>query len=417
MAVVWSRRTMLAGAGAALGAAALRPAPGLAASSGATARLADAARPIGPAERLQRIAKLQDLMQRQGVAALLVESGSSLTYFTGIRWWRSERITSAVIPARGATVIVTPFFEAPSVRETLAIPADLRTWNEDENPFALIAGALRDGGTASGTIAVEPTTRAFITDGLTREGGFAVVSGAGLVNACRQVKSPAELALMQIANDITLAALAEVHGAVRVGMTAADITALMQTATARMGGESEFALVLLNEASAFPHGSATPQRVREGSVILMDCGCTIEGYQSDISRSWVHGEPSARQRKVWETIRRGQDVVFAAARPGTPVSALDRAVRAFYAQEGWGPGYALPGLSHRAGHGIGMDGHESPYLVGSDQTPLVPGMCFSNEPGLYIPGEFGMRLEDCWVMTETGPRSFSPLARSLSQPI
>lgn len=403
-----SRRAVLAGAG---GMAALAAMPVRAAAPG---RLADAAVPISPAERMARIAKVQGLMQEQRIAALLVESGSSLTYFTGVRWSRSERITAAVIPASGQPIVVTPFFEAPSVKETLAVPADLRTWHEDASPFALIADALKG---RSGPVAVEQTTRAFITEGLAREGRFEVVSGAGLVNACRQIKSPAELALMRIANAITLAALKEAHAAVQKGMTARDIGALVGAATTRMGAENDFALVLLNEASAYPHGSKTPQMVREGSVVLMDCGCVVEDYQSDISRTFVFGEPSARQRKVWDTIRRGQDVVFGAAKVGVPVSALDAAVRRFYEREGWGPGFALPGLSHRAGHGIGMDGHESPYLVGSDQTLLAPGMCFSNEPGLYIPGEFGMRLEDCWVMTDAGPESFTPLARSLADPI
>lgn len=403
-----SRRAVLAGAG---GMAALAALPLRAAAPG---RLADAAVPISPAERMARIAKVQGLMQAQGIAALLVESGSSLTYFTGVRWSRSERITAAVIPASGQPIVVTPFFEAPSVKETLAVPADLRTWHEDASPFALIADALKG---RSGPVAVEQTTRAFITEGLAREGRFAVVSGAALVNACRQIKSPAELALMRLANAITLAAIREAHAAVQKGMTARDIGALVGAATTRMGAENDFALVLLNEASAYPQGSKSPQVVREGSVVLMDCGCVVEDYQSDISRTFVFGEPSARQRKVWDTIRRGQDVVFGAAKVGMRVSALDAAVRRFYEREGWGPGFALPGLSHRAGHGIGMDGHESPYLVGSDQTLLAPGMCFSNEPGLYIPGEFGMRLEDCWVMTDAGPESFTPLARSLADPI
>jgi Xaa-Pro dipeptidase len=396
------------------GSAALVAASGLHAGAATDPLAGPPPPPISQGERLARIAKVQDLMQRQGMAALLVETGSSLVYFTGVRWSRSERITAVVIPAKGPVVLVTPFFETPSVNETLAIPADVRSWNEDESPFKLIAEAL---GSVTGPVAVEQTVREFIVDGLQREGGFKVVSGAGLVNACRQFKSPAELALMHRANAITLAALREVHGLVRAGMTRNDIAALMQTATKRLGGDSEFALVLLNEASAYPHGSRQMQTVREGSVILMDCGCTVDDYQSDISRTWVHGEPSVRQRKVWDTIRRGQDMVYAAARPDVPVSTLDIAVRKFYEREGWGPGFTLPGLSHRAGHGIGMDGHESPYLVGNDQTPLQPGMCFSNEPGLYIPGEFGMRLEDCWVMTEHGPEGFTPLARSLSDPI
>ncbi len=406
----YSRRGVLAGAG---GAAMLAAMPGglRAASAG---RLADAAVPITPAERMARIAKLQGLMQEQRIAALLVESGSSLTYFTGVRWSRSERITAAVIPAQGQPIIVTPFFEAPSVKETLAVPADLRTWHEDASPFALIADALKD---RNGPVAVEQTTRAFITEGLAREGRFAVVSGAALVNACRHIKSPAELALMEIANAITLAAIREAHGAVQAGMTSADISALVDGATARMGAQSDFSMALLNEASAYPHGSHTPQTVREGSAILMDCGCTVADYQSDISRTWVFGAPSARQRKVWDTVRRGQAKVFEAAKVGASASMLDGAVRRFYESEGWGPGFALPGLPHRAGHGIGMDGHESPYLVGNDSTPLAPGMCFSNEPGLYSPGEFGIRLEDCWVMTAAGPKSFTPLARSLDDPI
>ena len=396
------------------GSAALVAASGLRAAPAPDALSGPPPPPIGTSERLARIAKVQELMQRQGVAALLVETGSSLVYFTGVRWSRSERITAAVIPAKGQVVLVTPFFETPSVKETLAIAADVRSWNEDESPFKLIAKAL---GTVSGPVAVEQTVREFIVDGLQRDVGFKVVSGAALVNACRQIKSPAELALMRRANAITLAALRQVHGAVRTGMTSRDIAALMQTATTRLGGDSEFALILLNEASAYPHGSRQPQVVHEGSVILMDCGCTVEDYQSDISRTWVHGEPTPRQRKVWDTIRRGQDMVYGAAKPGVPAATLDTAVRKFYEREGWGPGFTLPGLSHRAGHGIGMDGHESPYLVGNDQTPLQPGMCFSNEPGLYIPGEFGMRLEDCWVMTEHGPEGFTPLARSLADPI
>lgn len=407
-----SRRGLLAGASGMAALAAL-PAP-LRALPPPASQFADAVAPISRAERMARIAKVQELMQVRGLAALLVESGSSLTYFTGIRWSRSERITAAVIPASGQPIVVTPFFEAPSVKETLAVPADVRTWHEDASPFALIADALKGG---KGAVAVEQTTRAFITEGLQREGRLEVVSGAALVDACRQIKSPAEQALMRHANGITLLAMREARGRVQKGMTAEDIGNLIAKATTRMGAEHDFALVLLNEASAYPHGSHQPQTVHEGSVVLMDCGCVVEGYQSDISRTFVFGEPTPRQRKVWDTIRRGQDMVFGAAKVGVPVSKLDAAVRRFYEREGWGPGFTLPGLPHRAGHGIGMDGHESPYLVGSDQIPLAPGMCFSNEPGLYIPGEFGMRLEDCWVMTEAGPQSFTPLARSLDDPI
>lgn len=374
--------------------------------------------PISREEHAARIGKLQGLMRKSGVGALIVESGSTLRYFTGVEWHRSERVTAAVIPADGEPAIVTPAFEEPSVRETLRIAADVRPWNEDEDPEARMAGVLADRKVTGRKVAIEPTSRFFIVDALHRQPGkWEVVSGEALVNQCRQVKSPAELALMQRANDITMAALQYVHGQIRAGMTQGDIADLMDRTSSAMGGPPEFSLVLLNEASAYPHGSHQPQRVREGSVILMDCGAQVYGYQSDISRSWVYGEPSARQRKVWETVRRGQDIALETARIGVPVGAIDDAVRAFYMREGWGPGYRLPGLSHRTGHGIGLDGHESPYLVHGDATLLEPGMCFSDEPGLYIPGEFGIRLEDCWHMTDSGPKLFTPLARSIDQPV
>ncbi|WP_159016340.1 M24 family metallopeptidase [Cognatiluteimonas profundi] len=392
------------------------PAPaGLAGLTSMTA----GAKPISVEERLARIAKLQRLMVDQKIGALILESGSSLDYFTGVQWRRSERTTAAVIPARGDVVVVTPAFEEPSIRETLAVGGDVRPWNEDESPFARLVGALRDRGVTSGPIAFESTTRLFIVDGVrdASAGAYSVVSGDALVKAVRLIKSPAELALMQTANDVTLAALRHVHGNVRAGMRPDEIAAMVNAATVALGGEPEFALVLINEASAYPHGSKQPQTLREGSVILMDVGCTVHGYQSDISRTWVMGQPSAKQRKVWNTVKRGQELALATAKLGTPVGAIDDAVRAYYEKEGWGPGYHLPGLPHRTGHGIGLDGHEPPYLAHGDATLLAPGMCFSDEPGLYIPGEFGIRLEDCWHMTETGPKLFTALARSIDDPI
>jgi Xaa-Pro dipeptidase len=377
------------------------------------------AKPISVEERRARIAKLQRLMVDQKIGGLIMESGSSLDYFTGVQWHRSERTTAAMIPARGDVVIVTPAFEEPSIRETLAVGDDVRPWNEHESPFALLVGALRDRGVTSGSIAFESTTRLFIVDGVREAsaGAYRVVSGDALVKAVRLIKSPAELALMQTANDVTLAALRYVHGHVRPGMRPDEIAAMMDSATVALGGAPEFALVLINEASAYPHGSHQPQTLHEGSVILMDVGCTVYGYQSDISRSWVMGQPTAKQRKVWDTVKRGQEIALSTARLGVPVGAIDDAVRAYYEKEGWGPGYHLPGLPHRTGHGIGLDGHEPPYLVHGDATPLAAGMCFSDEPGLYIPGEFGIRLEDCWHMTEAGPKLFTQLAKSIEDPI
>ncbi len=415
------RRDFLSAAVAAGGALTLSGWPALAAPAGVAGltSLTVGAKPISAGERQARIAKLQRLMVEQDVGALIVESGSSLDYFTGIQWHRSERTTAAVIPARGDVVVVTPAFEEPSIRETLAVSGDVRPWNEHESPFDLIVGALRDRGVKSGAIAFESTTRIFIVDGVREAsaGAYRVVSGDALVKAVRLIKSPAELALMQAANNLTLAALRHVHGNVRPGMRPDEIAAMTDAATAALGGEPGFALVLLNEASAYPHGSKQPQTVREGSVILMDVGCTVHGYQSDISRTWVMGSPTAKQRKVWDTVKRGQELALATAKPGIPVGAIDDAVRAYYEKEGWGPGYRLPGLSHRTGHGIGLDGHEPPYLVHGDTTPLAPGMCFSDEPGLYIPGEFGIRMEDCWYMTESGPKLFTELAKSIEHPI
>jgi Xaa-Pro dipeptidase len=376
------------------------------------------AKPISVEERRARIAKAQMLMTERKVAALLIEPGSSLEYFTGVRWHRSERTTVAIIPASGEVLIVTPAFEEPSVRETLQVGGDVRAWDEHESPFERIVQGLKDRGIDSGTVAAESTIRFFIVAGIRQVSGvYEIVPADPIVRACRLIKSPAELALLQLANDVTIAALRDVHAHVDRGMSARDIGALMENATTALGGSPDFSLVLLNEASAYPHGSVKPQSVREGSTILMDCGCSVHDYESDISRTWVFGEASHRQRKVWNTVKRGQEIALETAKIGVPVGSLDDAVRRYYESEGWGPGYRLPGLSHRTGHGIGLDGHEPPYLVHGDATPLQTGMCFSDEPGIYIPGEFGVRLEDCWFMTATGPTLFTPLAKSLEQPI
>jgi Xaa-Pro dipeptidase len=376
------------------------------------------AKPITADERQARLAKVQGLMREKKIAALLVESGSTLEYFTGIHWWTSERVTAAVIPATGPVIIVTPFFESPSIREMLQVPGEIRPWQEDENPFELIARSVSGSAKADGPLAVDAYTRFYIVDAVTKvSGGRATVPGSDLVRACRMIKSPAELALMQIANNITMTAIRHVHDNIQVGMQTADVSKMIGDATTALGGGYDFSLALLNEASAFPHGSKVVQTVREGSVILVDCGCSVHGYQSDISRTWVFGEPTPRQREVWNTVKRGQEIALETAKIGTPVGNIDKVVRAFYESKGWSKNYALPGLSHRTGHGIGMDGHEHPYLVRNDVTPLAAGMCFSDEPGIYIPGEFGIRLEDCWYMTEQGPKLFTPLAKSIDQPV
>ena len=375
------------------------------------------AQPITIAERQARVAKAQGLMAQNDVDAIVIEAGTALTYFTGVRWYRSERFTGVVIPREGDIAFVTPYFEEPSVRESMTFGDDVRTWHEHENPFALVAGILKDRGLRKGSIGIEETVRHFISDGIANAApDFELVSGAPVTRGCRMYKSAAELALMQLANDITLAAYREIYPAVELGMRREDISALMSAATQRLGGRVKFSSVLLNEASAYPHGTSQLQMVEEGGVILMDCGCEVHGYQSDISRTWVHGEPSKRQRAVWATAKRGQELALEAAQLGTPAGKVDDVVRAFYESEGFGPDYQTPGLSHRLGHGIGMDGHEPVNFVRGEKTPLAPGMCFSNEPGIYIFGEFGVRLEDCLYMTETGPRMFTSFSPSIDAP-
>jgi Xaa-Pro dipeptidase len=378
------------------------------------------AKPISREEREARLAKAQKLMRDQGMGAMILEPGSAMDYFTGVLWHRSERLTAAVIPANGEVIIVTPHFEEPSVKETLAVPGEIRIWHEHESPFLRVKQALEDRGVRSGKVGVESTVRFFIVDEIRKAsaGALELVSADPVTRACRMIKSPAEIELMQIASDVTMAAYAWVYPRVKLGMTQGEIASMMNAATAALGGAPEFALVLLNEASAYPHGSRQAQTVKDGGIVLMDCGCTVHGYQSDISRTWVHGaKPTARQRKVWETVKRGQEITLETARIGVEAHVIDDTVRAFYEKEGWGPGYKLPGLSHRVGHGIGLDGHEPAFFVGGDKTPLQAGMCFSDEPGIYIPGEFGVRLEDCLHMTESGPKLFSGLARSLENPI
>lgn len=423
-----TRRTVVGGAGlaAGLGAAGCAGGPGPAAATPAKAAdakpalapITGAAQPITREERLARIAKAQELMGEAGMGALLIEPGAAMTYFSGLQWGRSERLTALVIPARGEIAVVTPAFEEPSVRETLLVGQDVRVWQEHESPFVRVAQILKDRKVAAKPLAVEGSVRAFVLDWMAAAApGLEIVSGEPITRGCRMIKTEAEQALMQTAADVTMAAYRHVYPRVEAGMSQHDIAAMMREAMAALGGASPWALVLLGEAAAYPHGTRKPQKVTEGEVVLMDCGCAVHGYQSDISRSWVHGAPSARQRKVWDTVKRGQEIVLETARPGVPAGAVDDAVRAYYEKEGWGPGYALPGLSHRTGHGIGMEGHEPINFVRGEATELAPGMCFSDEPGLYIPGELGVRLEDCLVITEAAPRLFSGFAPSLDDPI
>jgi Xaa-Pro dipeptidase len=409
-----SRRGMFK-AGAGVAAAAMLPFGGAAAAQSGPISVPA---PISREERLARLAKARMLMKQNGMGAIIVEPGASLDYFTGVQWWRSERLTAAVIPVQGDPIVVTPFFEKPSVEESLKVPAEVRVWQEDGEPLKLVADFLKERGVAGAPVGFEETNRYWILDRLTQQmPGVKVVSANPVARALRMLKSPAELALMQAAADVTIAAFRDIHPKVREGMTPSDINELYNTAVIARGGANPWGLILLGEASAYPHGSGKPQHVRKGEVVLLDCGCEVHGYQSDISRTFVFGAPpTAEQRKVWEQMRRGQDIAMAAAKVGAPAGSVDDAVRSAYESWGYGPRYKLPGTSHRTGHGIGMEGHEPINLVHGEMTPLAPGMCFSNEPGIYLPGKFGIRLEDCFYMTATGPKWFSVPPPSIDRP-
>ena len=408
------RRTFLGGVVTSMSAVAASPLRAQSAA-GRTIKLPP---PISSAERVQRLKKAQALMRQNGIGAVVIESGPSLDYFTGVQWWRSERLTGVVIPVQGDPIVVTPFFEKPSVEESLKVPAEVRVWQEDEEPLKLVADFLAERGVAGSPVGFEETNRYFILDRLQQQlPGVRVVSANPVARALRMIKSPAEIALMQAAADITLAAYDQIYPRIREGMTPSDINDLYVAAVSALGAQTDGGLILLGEASAYPHGSGKPQHVRKGEVVLLDCGCGVHGYQSDISRTFVFGAPpTAEQRKVWTQMRRGQDIAMAAAKVGAPAGSVDDVVRRTYESWGYGPGYKLPGTSHRTGHGIGMEGHEPVNLVHGETTPLAPGMCFSNEPGIYLPGKFGIRLEDCFYMTAGGPKWFTVPPPSIDDP-
>ena len=415
------RRSVMKGGLAGL-AAPLLAGSGLASisSSAAATQLAPIALPppMGTAERLQRLASARELMKRHGIGAVIVEPGASLDYFTGVQWWRSERLTAAVIPAEGEPIVVTPFFEKPSVEESLKVPAEVRTWHEHEEPLKLVADFLEERGVAALPVGFEETNRFFIADRLQQQlPGARIVSANPVVRSLRMIKSRAEIALMKAAADVTVAAYRQIYPQIREGMSASDVETLFAGAVTALGGKSPWGLILFGSASALPHGTGKPQKLGRGDVVLLDCGCDVHGYQSDISRTFVFGaDPTAEQRKVWEQMHRGQQIAFAAATVGVPAGSVDDAVRRAYESWGYGPGYALPGLSHRTGHGIGMEGHEPINFVHGETTLLAPGMCFSDEPGIYLPGKFGVRLEDCFHMTAQGPRWFSTPPPSIDDP-
>jgi Xaa-Pro dipeptidase len=298
----------------------------------------------------------------------------------------------------------------------LQIPAEIRPWQEDEEPLKLIADYL--SGLQVRRVGMEETNRFFILDRLSAAMPNAkIVSANAVVKAQRMIKSPNEIALLQAANSVMLAAQHYAARNLKEGMAPEEVDAFITAAHQHYGAGYDGGLILLNEASAYPHGSHQKQRVTRGGIVLMDCVGAVHGYLSDITRTLVFGaDPTSEQRKLWDQVHRGQQIAIETAKVGLPAGAVDDAVRRAYESWGYGPGYRLPGLSHRTGHGIGMETHEPVYLVHGEMTPLAPGMCFSDEPGLYIPGKFGVRLEDCWHMTEAGPKFFTNPPPSIDQP-
>ncbi len=376
------------------------------------------ARPIEDDERRARIAKAQRLMTEQGIGAILLEPGTSMRYFTGVGWSVSERTFALVLPARGEPGWVCPAFEEARARELIRFGHDVRVWQEDESPFARIGGLLRDRGVITGRLGLEEQVRFLVVDGLRRDAASAqLVSATPVTAGCRMFKSAAELALMQRASEITLAAFKAAFATLREGMTQYDLSGNMMAALRRVGGDDPWALVGLGKSSAFPHGSVQPQRLREGDIVLLDAGCALHDYQSDITRTTVFGKPTARQTEVWNLERAAQDAALAAAQVGATCESVDAAARQVITTGGFGPGYRVPGLPHRTGHGIGMDGHEWTYFVRGNTTKLAPGMCFSDEPTIAIYGEFGIRLEDCLYITEDGPRFFSAQSPAIDRPL
>jgi Xaa-Pro dipeptidase len=375
--------------------------------------------PIALPEYEARIREAQRLMREKDIAGIYVNAGTSLYYFTGTRWGASERMVGAIIPASGQLEYIAPAFEEATLVEYMTITGRVNCWEEDESPYALMGSALARMGLKEGTIGIDEAAPFFISDGIRQSNPqYQFRNAAEVTASCRMIKSSTELALMQRAKNITL----EVHKcAARIlapGVTTTEVEAFIHAAHKAAGASagSYFCIVLFGEATAYPHGVKDPQVLQDNDMVLIDTGCQLEGYISDITRSYVYGEISDRQRQIWNLEKEAQAAAFAAAKIGQPCSAVDTAARKALEAQGLGPGYNIPGLPHRTGHGIGLDIHEWPYLIKNETTKLAPGMCFSNEPMICIPGEFGIRHEDHFYMTESGPKWFTEPAYSVDDP-
>jgi Xaa-Pro dipeptidase len=379
----------------------------------------DLAHPITVDERAARQEKARQLMAANHLDAILLADGTALDYFAGVHWWGSERLFALVLPAKGRALCICPGFEEGRAREQLANSpegknADVRTWQEDQNPYELLAQGFADLNISTGTLGMEETVRYFFSDAIAKAAPrLKIVGATPVTSGCRMLKSEHELDLMRLANQVTLTAYRAAYYTIHEGMTRPELEQMITAAYGQMGFPGEVDIDI-GKNSSFPHGSIVPQVIRQGTLVLLDDGCTVEGYQSDITRTFVFGKASEKMKKVFEIVHRAQSAALKTARPGVECQAVDAAARKVISDAGYGPDYKF--FTHRLGHGIGMDGHEWPYLVRGNTEPLARGMTFSDEPGIYIPGEFGVRLEDDMHITEDGAELFTPQSPSLEDP-
>ena len=373
--------------------------------------------PISVEERLSRIDRVQKLMEVAGMQAVYMESGTSLDYFTGVKWGSSERMMAAIIPRSGEITYICPSFEEERLRELISIKGEVRIWQEHESPFELAIGILRDADISSGKIGIEEDVRFFLFDGMNKvSNNYDFVNAKPAIGKCRSIKSAVELNLMKMANEITLEAYKIGFSQLQPGMSQYDFSSIVQDAFMALGASQQgWAGSSFGKYSAFPHGSKQPQSLKEGDIVLIDGGCKLEGYQADITRTTVFGEPTKQQREIWQVVKDAQSAVYEQIEVGKPCEHLDFTARQVVEKAGFGSGYT--NFFHRVGHGIGMDFHEWEYLVKGNKTPLEPGMCFSNEPGIYLYDEFGVRLEDCFYVTEDGYKAFTPQSPSIEIPV
>jgi Xaa-Pro dipeptidase len=411
-----NRRNFIRSTGAATGLALLSPLITQAktgeTSTGSAPALPDAVKPITEPEREERREKARRLMVENKLDAILLEGGTSMHYFSGVSWGRSERLFVLILPSKGEAFYIAPKFEEGRAKEQVK-EAKLYTWEENESPFDLIAQILKEHGLSHAHIGIEESTRYFVTDNLHKAiPGLSLESATPVTAGCRSIKSPHEMELMQAANDITAKVFSESLGLLKEGMTEREFGKILSQRFSEAGAPGG-ALVLFGEATAYPHGLVKENKLKEGDLVLIDGGCTVEGYESDITRTTVYGNPTDKMKQVWELVRRAQDAGLKAAKPGIPAEDIDAAARKVICNAGYGPGYTY--FTHRLGHGIGLDGHEWYYLVGGNKHAVQSGNLFSNEPGIYIPGSFGIRLEDELFITPDGSRLLLPPAESFSQ--